>query len=112
MVAVGVTAWVPPFAGKLYELPSLPVTVSWVALVAATVNMDELPAGIEVGFAVMLTVGGVVLAATVTVVVAVAFPPAPVAVAVYVAVAVGLTTCVPPAELSEYVLLSVPVTVT
>jgi hypothetical protein len=55
------------------------VTVTPVALVAATVKVDELPATIEVGLAVMPTVGGV---ATVTVAVAVILPPAPVAVAV------------------------------
>jgi hypothetical protein len=33
------------------------VTVTWVALVAATVSVDELPDLIEVGLAVMLTVG-------------------------------------------------------
>jgi hypothetical protein len=53
--------------------------VTWVALVAVTVKVDELPVTIEVGLAVMLTVGA---GATVTVVPAEAFPPAPVAVAV------------------------------
>jgi hypothetical protein len=49
-------------------------------LVAVTVNVDEFPEVIEVGLAVMLTVGD---AATVTVVEAeVVFPPVPVAVAV------------------------------
>jgi hypothetical protein len=65
-------------------LPSVPVTVTPVALVAATVNVDELPAAIEVGLAVMLTVGaaGGPAGVTVTVAVAVILPPAPVAVAV------------------------------
>jgi hypothetical protein len=50
-----------------------------VALVAVTVKVDELPDVIEVGLAVMLTVGA---GDTVTVVPAEALPPAPVAVAV------------------------------
>jgi hypothetical protein len=49
-------------------------------LVAATVNVDDPPAVIEVGLAVMLTVGAAA-GVTVTVVAAEAFPPAPVAVA-------------------------------
>jgi hypothetical protein len=52
--------------------------VTVVALVAATVNVDVAPAAIEVGFAVMVTVGP----PTVTVAVAVVFPPDPLAVAV------------------------------
>jgi hypothetical protein len=81
-----------------------------VALVAVTVKVDELPELIEVGLAVMLTVGD---AATVTVAVAVVvFPPAPVAVAVYVVVTVGLTACVPPVADKVYVLPFVPVIVT
>jgi hypothetical protein len=67
-------------------LPSVPVTVTPVALAAATVKVDEFPETIEVGLAVMLTVGaaGGPGGVTVTVAVAVAevFPPAPVAVAV------------------------------
>jgi hypothetical protein len=56
---------------------------TWVALVAATVNVDAVPARTEVGFAVILTVGaGITLWPTTTVAVDVAFPPAPVAVAV------------------------------
>jgi len=62
-------------------LPSLPVTVTWVAFVAVTVKIEELPAEIETGFAVMLTVGGG-FGVTVTVVLADVFPPAPVAAAV------------------------------
>lgn len=57
MVADGVTACVPPVAGRVYELPSVPVTVTCVAFVAATVSVAELPAWTEVGLAVMLTVG-------------------------------------------------------
>ena len=38
-------------------LPSEPVTVTAVALVAVTVRAEELPALIEAGFAAMVTVG-------------------------------------------------------
>jgi hypothetical protein len=62
-------------------LPSLPVTVTWVALTAVTVKVDELPELIEAGFAVMLTLGGG-FELTVKVALAEVFPPAPVAVAV------------------------------
>jgi hypothetical protein len=41
-------------------LPSLPAIVTVVALVAVTVNVDELPAEIEAGLAVIVTVGGAV----------------------------------------------------
>ena len=80
------------------------------AFVATTVNVEELPVTIEVGFAVMVTVGGGPVF-TVTVTVAVIDPPLPVAVAVYVVVAVGLTDVVPPAAASV-TLVPVPVTVT
>jgi phage-related minor tail protein len=52
-----------------------------VAFVAFTVKVDELPTVIEVGLAVIATVGAG-LAVTVTVAAAEVFPPAPVAVAV------------------------------
>ncbi len=52
--------------------------VTVVALVAATVSVDVPPAAIEVGFAVIVTVGPVD-APTVTVAVAVMFPPDPLA---------------------------------
>jgi hypothetical protein len=81
-----------------------------VAFVATTVNVEELPVTIEVGFAVTVTVGGGPVF-TVTVTVAVIDPPLPVAVAVYVVVAVGLTDVVPPAAASV-TLVPVPVTVT
>ena len=57
VVVVGLTAWVPPPACRVYELPSLPVTVTWVAFDAATVNMDVLPLATDVGLAAMFTVG-------------------------------------------------------
>jgi hypothetical protein len=63
----------------VYELLSVPVTVKSVAFFAATVKVDELPRMIDVGFALMLTVG---VGITVTVAVADAVPPIPVAVAV------------------------------
>jgi hypothetical protein len=57
--------------------------VTCVALVAVTVRVDDWPAFIEVGLAVMLIVGvGAGAAATVTVAVAEALPPFPVAEAV------------------------------
>jgi hypothetical protein len=84
---------------------------TWVALVALTESVDELPGAIAEGVAVMLTVGGG-LAVTVTVAVADTGPETPVAVAVYVVVLAGLTACVPPVELSWYELPSDPVTVT
>lgn len=67
-----------------------------VAFVAATVRVDELPAVIVAGFALIDTVGGGTLAPTETTAWAVAVPPAPFAVAVYVVVALGATDCVPP----------------
>jgi hypothetical protein len=57
VVAVGLTTCVPPLDGKVYELPSVPVIVTWVAFVATTVRVDELPGEIEAGLAVMLTAG-------------------------------------------------------
>ena len=38
-------------------MPSLPVTVTWVAFVAVTVKVDAVPMVIEVGLAVIATVG-------------------------------------------------------
>ena len=81
VVAVGLTAWVPPLDCKVYSLPSLPVSLTWVAFAAITVKVDELPAVIEAGLAVMVTVGAA-SAATVTDAVAEAVPPLPVATAV------------------------------
>jgi hypothetical protein len=81
VVLDGLTGCGPPLAARAYELPSEPVTVTWVASVAVTVNMDELPGAMAVGSAKIVTVGGG-FAVTVTVAVAVTDPPAPVAVAV------------------------------
>jgi hypothetical protein len=57
VVAAGLTTCGPPLDGKVYELPSVPVIVTWVAFVATTVRVDELPGEIEAGLAVMLTPG-------------------------------------------------------
>ena len=81
MVAAGLTACVPPLGCRLYVLRSVPVTVTWFAFVAVTVNVDEPPGLIDVGVAMMLTVGAAG-AITVTVVVPELFPPLPVASAV------------------------------
>jgi hypothetical protein len=82
-VAAGLTTCVPPLIGRVYELPSVPVNVTCVAFVAVTVKTDGLPKTIDVGLAMMVTVGaGFEAAVMVTVAVAEAFPPAPVAVAV------------------------------
>jgi hypothetical protein len=56
------------------------VTVTWVALAAVTVKVEELPEVMDVGLALIFTVGAGELA-TVIVAVAVLFPPGPVAVA-------------------------------
>jgi hypothetical protein len=80
VVAVGLTDCVPPLGWRVYELPLVPVNVTCVAFVAVTVKMDGFPAITEVGFAMMVTVGGgLEAAATVTIAVADAFPPALVA---------------------------------
>ena len=71
----------PPLACRVYVVPSVPVTVTWVALLAVTVRVEEFPTVIEVGLATMVTVGAA-LAVTVTVAVAVVDPPPPDAAAV------------------------------
>jgi hypothetical protein len=95
VVTVGLTVCVPPVADKGYEVPSLPVITTTVALVALTVNVEEVPDVIAGGVAVTVT-DGAGLEVTVTVAAAVTVPPVPVAVAVYVVVAIGLTAWVPP----------------
>jgi len=84
VVAAGLTACVPPVDESEYALPSEPVSFTVTALEALTVKVEELPALIDVGLAVMFTVGGgLAIAFTVTVAVAVALLAAvPVAVAV------------------------------
>jgi hypothetical protein len=66
-----------------------------VALVAVTVNMDELPGVMDIGLARIFTVGAVA-AATMMVDEAVVVPPGPEALAVYVVVVVGVTGWDPP----------------
>jgi hypothetical protein len=64
-------------------LPSDPLIVTCVAFAAFTVNVDDCPELIDVGLAVIVTVGaGGADVVTVTVVCAVLLPPLPVAVAV------------------------------
>jgi hypothetical protein len=50
---------VPPAAATVLLLPSEPVTVTPVAFVAVTVNVEEAPAATVVGLAVMVTVAAV-----------------------------------------------------
>lgn len=54
---LGLTVWVPPMGCRVYELPSLPVTVTCVAFVAVMVRTEELPVVIDVGFAAIVTAG-------------------------------------------------------
>jgi hypothetical protein len=55
---VGLTACVPPVAGQVIAAAiRAGHNVTALAFVAATVNMEELPALIEAGLAAMLTVG-------------------------------------------------------
>ena len=56
MVVVGFTVSVPPVAVRVWVLPS-PVMVTVVAFVAATVKVEDCPAVMEVGLAVIVTVG-------------------------------------------------------
>ena len=82
-MAVGLTVWLPPVGERLKLLPSVPITVTWVALAAETVRTEELPDTTELGAALMVTVGAADgTGVTVTVAVALALPPVPVAVAV------------------------------
>jgi hypothetical protein len=83
-VEIGLTDTVPPVAGVVCVLPLVPVIVIVVlALSAVTVKTEEFPLIIEVGLAVIVTVGaGDVLVVTVIVTDAEAVPPAPVALAV------------------------------
>ncbi len=79
-MATGFTTWVPPAAGRVNVLPSVPLTVTLLAFVATTVNVDDPPLLMEAGLAAI----EIVAAAEDTVIVAAAeaVPPAPVAVAV------------------------------
>jgi hypothetical protein len=62
-------------------LPSLPINVTWAALIAVTVNVDAAPELIEAGLAMMVTVGAG-FGETVTAVLAEILPPGPIADAV------------------------------
>lgn len=111
VVVAGLTACVPPLGCRVYVLPSDPTTLTSVAPDAVIVRMEELPVLIEVGLAVIVTVGRRV-GITVSVALAEFVPPGPVATAVYVVVAAGFTLWLPPLGWRVYALPSVPVTVT
>ncbi len=55
-MAVGLTVTVPPVEESVQESPP-PVTVTVVALLAVTVRVEDAPDVMDVGFAVMETVG-------------------------------------------------------
>jgi hypothetical protein len=61
---VGLTDTAPPPAAMVRLLPLLPVIVIPVAFVAVTVKIDELPLVIDVGLALIVTVGAVAAAST------------------------------------------------
>ena len=110
---VGLAVIDPPLADVVRLLPLVPVTVTPVAFVAVIVKTVELPLVIDVGLALMVTVGApdVPPAPTVMVTDAEAVPPDPVAVAVYVVVEVGLTDIAPPPDAIVRLLPLVPVIV-
>jgi hypothetical protein len=72
---------VPPVADKVKVVPSLPAIVTCDALVAVTVKTEEAPAAMDVGLAVIVTVGAG-FAVTLTFSTAVVVPPIPEALAV------------------------------
>jgi hypothetical protein len=82
VVVVGLTVTVPPVVDSGYDVPSVPLTVTFVALVAFTVSVSELPWLIELLAAEIDTVGFGVFAVTVIVVCALVLPLELVAVAV------------------------------
>jgi hypothetical protein len=82
VVEVGLADTAPPPAANVRWLPLVPVIVTPVAFVAITVKVVELPLVIDVGLALMVTVGAPVPVVTVIVTLAEVVPPAPVAVAV------------------------------
>jgi hypothetical protein len=63
-------------------LSTLSEITIWVALLAVTASVEELPSGTVVGLATIVTVGAVEFRVTVTMAFDVAVPPGPVAVAV------------------------------
>ena len=66
VVEVGLTDNVPPVSFIVRLLPLVPVIAIAVALLAATVKVEELPLGIDVGLALIVTVGAGELAAVPT----------------------------------------------
>jgi hypothetical protein len=72
----------PPVDESVYELPSDPVTVTWVAFPALTVSVSDSPGLMELFAAMIDTVGAVLPVLTVIVVWAVVLPLEFVAVAV------------------------------
>ena len=84
VVEVGLTDNAPPPAASVRLLPLVPVIVIPVALLAVTVKVEELPLVIDMGLALIVTVGVPDVPPDPTVIVtdAVAVPPDPVAVAV------------------------------
>jgi hypothetical protein len=83
VLEVGLTDTTPPVVDSVCLLPLVPSSVTEVALVACTVNTEEAPGLIDVGLAVMVTLGAEpVLDVTVIFTLVEAVPPEPVAVAV------------------------------
>ena len=81
---VGLTDIDPPPDATVRLLPLVPVIVIDVALLAVTVTVEELPLVIDIGLALIVTVGVADVSAVPTVIFALAdlVPPEPVAVAV------------------------------
>ena len=81
---VGLTDTTPPVDANVRLLPLVPLSVTCVAFVADTVTAEELPLAIDVGLALMVTVGApdplpdVPPVVTVIVTLAEAVPPVPV----------------------------------
>jgi hypothetical protein len=113
VVEVGLTVAFPPVAPSVSLLPLVPVIVIPVAFLAVTLKTEELPLVIEVGLALIVTVGLTDPAPVSTVIVteAEAVPPEPVAVAVNLVVEVGLTDTTPPPAAIVRLLPLVPVIV-
>jgi hypothetical protein len=74
VVLVGFTVTVPPVVPSVYELPSDPVTTTFVALLAPTVSVSELPLVIVLFCALIETVGFAAPTVTVTLAVVVPLP--------------------------------------
>jgi len=110
VVWLGVTVTVPPLEASVYVVPSDPATDTFVALLAVTVRVSELPWVIVLLAAEIDTVG--LAAATLIATWAVVLPCEFVAVAVYVVVAVGATVMVPPAYETMYLVPFDPATLT